>query len=170
MDKKTGRCAILFPHGVLFRKEEVAMRRAMVEADVIDTVIGLGPNLFYNAPMESCIVICRSKKPQALKGTVLFIDAINAVTKQRSNSYLSDENQNKITAAFNSEEDVVAFSKRVKIEDIEAENFDLTVHRYVDRVLADGGRSVSESVDAFQTTHVLLANALSSVFSGYGDH
>ena len=170
MDKKTGRCAILFPHGVLFRKEEVAMRRAMVEADVIDTVIGLGPNLFYNAPMESCIVICRSKKPKAHKGTVLFIDAINDVTKERSNSYLSDENQKKITAAFNSDEDVVALSKRVKIEDIEAENFDLTVHRYVERVQADGGISVSESVDAFQTTHSLLANALSGVFSGHGAH
>ena len=146
------------------------MRRAMVEADVIDTVIGLGPNLFYNAPMESCIVICRSKKPKAHKGTVLFIDAINDVTKERSNSYLSDENQKKITAAFNSDEDVVALSKRVKIEDIEAENFDLTVHRYVERVQADGGISVSESVDAFQTTHSLLANALSGVFSGHGAH
>lgn len=163
MDKKTGRCAILFPHGVLFRKEEVAMRRAMVEADVIDTVIGLGPNLFYNAPMESCIVICRSKKPKAHKGTVLFIDAINDVTKQRSNSYLSDENQNKITAAFNSEEDVAAFSKRVKIEDIESENFDLTVHRYVERVLADGGLSVVDAISGFKEVHLTMNKAVTHV-------
>ena len=163
MDKKTGRCAILFPHGVLFRKEEVAMRRAMVEADVIDTVIGLGPNLFYNAPMESCIVICRSKKPKAHKGTVLFIDAINDVTKQRSNSYLSDENQNKITAAFNSEEDVAAFSKRVKIEDIESENFDLTVHRYVERVLADGGLSVVDAISDFKDVHLTMNKAVTHV-------
>jgi type I restriction enzyme M protein len=163
MDKKTGRCAVLFPHGVLFRKEEIAMRRAMVEADVIDTVIGLGPNLFYNAPMESCIVICRSKKPKAHKGTVLFIDAINDVTKQRGNSYLSDENQNKITAAFNSEEDVVAFSKRVKIEVIDAENFDLTVHRYVERVLADGGLSVVDAISGFKDAHLALNKAVTHV-------
>jgi type I restriction-modification system DNA methylase subunit len=93
----------------------------------------------------------------------LFIDAINAVTKQRSNSYLSDENQNKITAAFNSEEDVVAFSKRVKIEDIEAENFDLTVHRYVDRVLADGGLSVVDAISGFKDVHLTMNKAVTHV-------
>ena len=56
---KTGRCAILFPHGVLFRDEEQIMRAKIVEADLIEAVIGLGPNLFYNSPMEACIVICR---------------------------------------------------------------------------------------------------------------
>ena len=64
MDETTGRCAILFPHGVLFRDEEREMRERMVAADVIEAVIGLGPNLFYNSPMEACVVVCRSKKRQ----------------------------------------------------------------------------------------------------------
>jgi type I restriction enzyme M protein len=63
MDKQTGRCAILFPHGVLFRKEEQEMRRKLVEADWVECVLGLGPNLFYNSSMESCVVVCRSRKP-----------------------------------------------------------------------------------------------------------
>ena len=65
---KTGRCAILFPHGVLFRQEEAEMRRKLIEADLIECVLGLGPNLFYNSPMEACVVICRTAKPKARKG------------------------------------------------------------------------------------------------------
>ena len=59
---ETGRCAILFPHGVLFRNEEKDMREKLVRSDMLECVIGLGPNLFYNSPMEACIVICRTKK------------------------------------------------------------------------------------------------------------
>ena len=62
---KTGRCAILFPHGVLFRQEEADMRRKLIEADLIECVLGLGPNLFYNSPMEACVVICRTAKPKS---------------------------------------------------------------------------------------------------------
>lgn len=62
MDSKTGRCAILFPHGVLFRDEEREMRTRIIDADLIEAVIGLGPNLFYNSPMEACVVVCRSRK------------------------------------------------------------------------------------------------------------
>ena len=63
LDPKTGRCAILFPHGVLFRNEEAEMRRKLVESDLLECVLGLGPNLFYNSPMEACVVICRTQKP-----------------------------------------------------------------------------------------------------------
>ncbi len=76
MKPDTGRCAILFPHGVLFRDEEADMRAKIVQDDVIEAVLGLGPNLFYNSPMEACVVICRSKKPKDRKGKVLFIDAV----------------------------------------------------------------------------------------------
>ena len=163
MDKKSGRCAVLFPHGVLFRKEEFNLRKAMLQADVIDTVIGLGPNLFYNAPMESCIVICRSKKPKAHQGTVFFIDAINDVTRQRTSSFLSEENQDKITEAFNSGVDVEGFSRRVVLADIESQNFYLTVHRYVERVVAQDGLTISEAFEGFQTAHHRLSAAIAAV-------
>ena len=57
MDEQTGRCAILFPHGVLGRDEEKDLRAKLVEADVVDCVIGIGRNLFYNSPMEACIIL-----------------------------------------------------------------------------------------------------------------
>ncbi len=61
MKPATGRCAILFPHGVLFREEESSLREKLVKSDLIECVIGLGPNLFFNAPMEaSRLRTCRA--------------------------------------------------------------------------------------------------------------
>lgn len=62
MNPTTGRCAILFPHGVLSRNDELSMRKALVQLDLVEAVIGIGKSLFYNSPMEACIIICRSKK------------------------------------------------------------------------------------------------------------
>ena len=93
---KTGRCAILFPHGVLFRQEEAEMRRKLIEADLIECVLGLGPNLFYNSPMEACVVICRTTKPKARKGRILFINAVNEVTRERAQSFLTDDHIERI--------------------------------------------------------------------------
>lgn len=81
MHPKTGRCAILFPHGVLFRNEEAEMRRRLVRSDRVECVLGLGPGLFYNSPMEACVVICRSQKPEARKERILFIDAVAEIAR-----------------------------------------------------------------------------------------
>ena len=88
MNTVTGRCAILFPHGVLFRDEEQKMREKLVEADVIECVLGLGPNLFYNSTMEACVVVCRMKKPPERKMKILFINAVNEVKRERSQSFI----------------------------------------------------------------------------------
>lgn len=60
---ETGRAAMLWPHGVLFRDSEQAIRKQVIESDIIEAVIGLGPNLFYNSPMESCVVVLNCNKP-----------------------------------------------------------------------------------------------------------
>ena len=84
MKPRSGRCAILFPHGVLFRDEEAAMREKLVQHDIVECVLGLGPNLFYNSPMEACIVVCRISKPRERRGKILFINAVNEVTRERA--------------------------------------------------------------------------------------
>lgn len=100
MHQKTGRCAILFPHGVLFRDEERDMREKLIRSDLLECVIGLGPNLFYNASMEACIVICRTKKDENRKGQVLLINAVNEVTRKNAQSYLEDRHIRKIAEAY----------------------------------------------------------------------
>gem|GEM_PF-6636147 len=96
----TGRCAILFPHGVLFRNEESAMRERLVRSDRVECVIGLGPNLFYNSPMEACIMICRMTKRPERRGQVLFINAINEVERKNAQSYLEDRHIKRIATAY----------------------------------------------------------------------
>ena len=63
MDDSTGRCAILLPHGILFRNEESDVRKQMILSCKVEAVIGLGPNLFFNAPMEACVVISSIPQP-----------------------------------------------------------------------------------------------------------
>ena len=99
---ETGRCAILFPHGVLFRKEEAEMRRKLVESDLIECVIGIGKGLFYNSPMEACIVICRTKKHPSKENKVLFINARDEVTRDRTYSHLEHRHIQKIAEAYHS--------------------------------------------------------------------
>jgi type I restriction-modification system DNA methylase subunit len=65
---------------VLFRDEEREMRRKLIEQDWVECVIGLGPNLFYNSPMEACVMICRTHKPSDRKGKILLINAVDEVT------------------------------------------------------------------------------------------
>ncbi len=128
-----GRCAILWPHGVLFRNEEQAMRARMVEQDWVEAVIGLGPNLFYNSPMESCIVVCRRNKPAARQHKVLFIDALNAVTRERAQSFLKPEHQQRIWQVFRAFVAEAGFSAVVTQEQIAANGANLSIPLYVKR-------------------------------------
>ena len=128
---KTGRCAILFPHGVLFRQEEADMRRKLIEADVIECVLGLGPNLFYNSPMEACIVICRTAKPKEHRNKILFINAVNEVTRERAQSFLTDDHIERIVQAYEAFTDEPGFTRVVGLEEIRARDGNLSIPLYV---------------------------------------
>lgn len=102
---QTGRCAILFPHGVLFRDAEAEMRRKLIEADLIECIVGLGMNLFYNSSMPSCVVICRTAKPKVRRNKILLINAIDHVTRERAQSFLTAEHLKGIVAAYRAFQD-----------------------------------------------------------------
>ena len=131
MHNETGRCAILFPHGVLFRGEEQEMRSRLVDTDLIECVVGIGKNLFYNSPMEACIVICRTNKPLNRKGKILFIDARNEVTRKNAQSYLEDKHIQKIADVYSSFETIDGFSKVENIETIKNNETRLSISLYV---------------------------------------
>ena len=131
MDEKTGRCAILFPHGVLFRDEELEMRKNLMDTDMLDCVIGLGPNLFFNASMEACIVICNNAKPESHKGHVLFIDAKDEITRKNAESYLEAKHIDKIVSAYQEYDNIEGFAQRVSIESIRENSSLLSIQTYV---------------------------------------
>lgn len=131
LNPKTGRCAILFPHGVLFRNEESEMREKMIRGDYLECVIGLGANLFYNSPMEACIVICRMNKTAARRGKVLFINAVNEVERKNAQSYLEDKHIRKIAQAYAQYETIDGFAKVATLKEMEENAFSLSIPLYV---------------------------------------
>lgn len=148
MNKGSGRCAILFPHGVLFRNEEKEMRRKLVESDMIDCVIGLGPNLFFNAPMEACVVICRTHKEPTKRGKVMFINAVKEVTRKNAQSYLEDQHIEHISTAYKSYADEENYAKIATVDEIAERDFSLNIALYVrDGIEVDPVVSIDEAVD-----------------------
>lgn len=128
---RTGRCAVLFPHGVLFRQEEAEMRRKVIESDAIEAVIGLGPNLFYNSPMEACVVVCRTQKPKIRRGKILFINAVDEVTRERAQSFLAENQLRRVVEAFRQFKDIPGFTRVLPIEKIRAKDGNLSIPLYV---------------------------------------
>ena len=131
LDPETGRCAILFPHGILFRDEEKDMRIKLVQSDLVECVIGIGKNLFFNSPMEACIVICRTNKPIERRGKVLFINARNEVTRKNAQSYLEDCHIDRIANTYLNFDVIDGFSAVATNEEIASNNSKLSIALYV---------------------------------------
>jgi type I restriction enzyme M protein len=152
----TGRCAVLWPHCVLFRQEESDMRRKLIEADLIECVLGLGPNLFYNSPMEACVVVCRTQKPKARRGKILFINAVNEVTRERAQSFLTDEHLQRVVRAYQDFRDEPGFTRVVPIEEIRAKDANLSIPLYV------GGETRAQTGASTESATTALPDTLES--------
>ena len=161
---QTGRCAILFPHGVLFRDEEQHMRAKLIEQDWVECVLGLGPNLFYNSPMEACVIICRAQKPRARRGKILFINAVNEVTRERSQSFLEAEHLQRIYRAYRKFGDEAGFARVVALDEIRANNGNLNIPLYMraampataqtaSQTLSSAAKTLRETRAEYQTQH-----------------
>lgn len=149
MNDNHGRSATLLPHGVLFRDEEKELRKKLVKLDVVDCVIGLGPNLFYNSPMEACIIICSNNKPAERKGKILMINAVNDVVRQNAESKLLPEHIERITKIYHTSTEIEGYSKLVLLDDIASKDYNLNISLYA-------------YASQFTQTHTSLDNAISA--------
>ncbi len=167
MNDKTGRCAILFPHGVLFRKEEEVLRRKLVESDLIECIIGLGANLFYNSPMEACIIICRKNKAQEAKGRITFINAVNEVVRKNAESYLEEKHIAKICKAYSTQDNIDNFSRTVSNELVLENSANLNISLYVSAVTATkiSVLSVDDSIKQWQIRNKQMYNEFDNLLS-----
>ena len=159
LKEDTGRCAILFPHGVLFRNEESAMREKLICSDRVECVIGLGPNLFYNSPMEACILICRMTKKQERCGQVLFINAINEVERKNAQSYLEERHILRIANAYKNYCDDGDFAKIATIQDIADNNYSLSIPLYVKPAINEtetDTRTIQEHYDSWRASSEIM--------------
>lgn len=165
MDPITGRCAILFPHGVLFRGEEQEMRENLVKSDLIECVLGIGRNLFYNSPMEACIVICRTQKPQERRNKIFFINAKHEVTRKNAQSFLEDTHIRKIANAYEKYEEIDDFSKIVDVEEVLSNDGELTISLYLPEENTDEIIPVGEAVDVWTEISSRTAHEYSKLTS-----
>lgn len=131
LDDKNGRCAILLPHGILFRDEEREIRRGLVDSDLIEAVIGLGGNLFYNSTMEACVLICRKNKKENTKNKIVFINAVNEIERKKQMAYLEKKHISKIVNAYRNAVDIEGFCKVLDTQTLMDNNADLSIQKYV---------------------------------------
>lgn len=171
MKPKTGRCAILFPHGVLFRNEESEMRSKLVAHDILDCVIGLGPNLFYNSPMEACVVVCHMNKPKERRNRVLFINAVKEVTRERAQSFLTSDHILRIATAYNVYENEDEFAQVATTDVIRGNGDNLSIPLYVRSESTNGngkstleGPTLTDTVREWQRSSQSLHESMKHLF------
>jgi type I restriction enzyme M protein len=121
--------AIILPHGVLFRGgAEERIRTKLVKDANIDTVIGLPANLFYSTGIPVCILVLKKcKKPE----DVLFINASELFEKGKRQNRLLPEHIEKIVTTYQKRSEELRYSRRVSLDEIEKNDFNLNISRYV---------------------------------------
>ena len=130
--KSTGKGACILPHGVLFRgNAEGDIRRALVRRGYIKGIIGLPGNLFYGTSITACIVVIDKQGAHARKG-VFMIDASGGFLRDKAKNRLRARDIHKIVETFNQGLDIPKYSRMVSLEEIEKNEFNLNLPRYID--------------------------------------
>lgn len=146
--KDDGVMAIILPHGVLFRGgKEAEIRTKLLTDGHIDTVIGLPSNLFYSTGIPVCILVLKKcKKPN----DVLFINAADHFVKGKRQNQLTDEHIQRIVSTYQNRTEQERYSRRVSMERIAKEGYNLNISRYISTAEAE------KEID-LQTVHAELA-------------
>ncbi len=130
---KTGMAGVVMPHGVLFRgAAEGEIRKGILQEDLLEAVIGLPSNLFYGTGIPAAVLVFNRSKPAERKGKVLFVDASRDFKQGGTQNYLREEDVARIAASFQKFCDVEKFASVVSMEDIERNEFNLNISRYVE--------------------------------------
>jgi type I restriction enzyme M protein len=147
--KDEGVMAIILPHGVLFRGgAEERIRTKLLKDGHIDTVIGLPANLFYSTGIPVCILVLKKcKKPD----DVLFINAAEHFVKGKKQNQLAPEHIQKIIDTYQHRQEETRYSRRVGIAEIEKNDFNLNISRYISTAVAE------DEIDLEATNQTLVA-------------
>jgi type I restriction enzyme M protein len=130
--KPDGMLGVVLPHGILFRGgTEGKIRKGLLEDDLVEAVIGLAPNLFYGTSIPACVLLINKAKPDERKGKVLFVNGAEEMVDGKNQNTLSEENVKRLSEGFHAYEDEDRFSRVVSLEEIEKNDFNLNIVRYV---------------------------------------
>lgn len=176
--KTNGHMATVMPHGVLFRGgEEKDAREHFIKQGWLDAVIGLPPSLFYGTGIPACILVMNKEHSETRKD-VLFINADREFREGKAQNFLRPEDMSKIVDVYRRRQDVPGYARVVPLAEIEAEEFNCNIRRYVDnapppepqdvRAHIHGGVPVAEvdSLERFWLHYVGLRETCFSPRSG----
>ena len=146
--------AVILLHGALFRKgAEGRIRKTLMEMDLLDTVIGLGSNIFYGTQLAACIMIFNQNKEAHKKRKVLFIDASDQIRVGRAQNFLEPEHVKEIFTWYNKYSNVENYTKVASIDDLKENDYNLNIPLYVEKIIEDNLPSVDVALanlkDAF---------------------
>lgn len=147
MKPDSGRMAVVLPHGALFRKgAEGRIRQALLERDLLDAVIGLGPNIFYGTQLAACVMVFRSRKPAKRRNKVLFIDAADQIRSGRAQNFLEREHIDRIFDWYSRGENIENHVKLATLEEIAENDHNLNIPLYVEKAMEDDLPTVEEAL------------------------
>ena len=143
----TGRMAVVLPHGVLFRKgAEGKIRKALLEQDLLETVIGIGPNIFYGTPIAPCVLIFKQNKDEHKKNKVFFIDASDQIRVGKAQNHLEEEHIKNIYGWYIRNIDVDNYAKVASIDEIRDNEYNLEISLYLEKIIEDSLPSLEDAL------------------------
>jgi len=152
MDPRTGRMAVVLPHGALFRSgAEGKMRQKILEMDILEAVIGLGPNLFYGTGLAAAILVLRNNKPVEHRNQILVIDASEQYKKGRAQNTFEVDNSSQVYQWYSDYEDVEGAAIVITLSEIAENDWNLNIPRYVEPVIEEETITVEEAIGNLKT-------------------
>lgn len=163
--KENGITAVVMPHGVLFREAgEGFIREKIIENNLIDTIIGLPPNLFYGTSIPACIIVLKNNRKNK---DIFFIDASEEYDKGKRQNKLREEDISKILTAYRKRKDILKYCRAVSFEEIKANNYNLNISRYLISAEEKSDINLNTSkreIDNLETEREKLRNSISNIF------
>ncbi|MBL7797005.1 MAG: SAM-dependent DNA methyltransferase [Saprospiraceae bacterium] len=152
MKPRTGRMAVVLPHGALFRKgAEGRIRQALIEQDMLEAVIGLGPNIFYGTTLAACVLVFRAQKAASKRNNVLFIDAADQVRVGRAQNFLEQQHVDTIYQWYRDFRDVPNHARVASTDDIREKDFNLNIPLYVEKETVNDLPTLEEALAELET-------------------
>ena len=149
----SGRMAVVLPHGALFRMgREGAIRKKILQTDLLEAVIGLGPNLFYGTGLAACVCVFRMRKAGSRRKRVLMIDASREFRAGRAQNELLPEHESLIYGWYRDYADVEGVARVVTLDEIAANDYNLNIPRYIEPTADQEAVTVEEAMRRLKET------------------
>lgn len=154
-DENGGKAAIVIPHGVLFRKHESRYRKAMLESDMVEAIVGLPENLFQNNAIPSAVLVLNTDKPSERKNEVQFIHAADEdfYTELSNQNELTEEGLDHIVENFRGWTTEERVSRTVSLDEIRENDYNLNIALYVDTTEPEEDIDVKEELAKLRELH-----------------